>query len=198
MNEDHVVELFCLKGAVLFKDLRSVSAAPRDADDMRTDLEKYTDSLVDRYLGQIDLSIREDAHKMGELYRMFYTLENDIRELISATMDDQFGEGWWGEKVPVDVRSNVKNNKKREETEGIPPRSNRKIDYTTFGELGEIIKANWEVFRGIFSNSSVERFERVIKRLNLARGPIAHSGVVPAEESVRLKLAIRDWYALME
>lgn len=96
------------------------------------------------------------------------------------------------------MRDNVKGNKEKEESEGVPPRSKRRIDYTSFGELGEIIKANWDVFQGVFSNATLDRVSRVIQRLNFARGPIAHSGIVPPEESVRLKLAIRDWYALME
>ncbi|WP_430463739.1 Swt1 family HEPN domain-containing protein [Tabrizicola sp.] len=181
----------------MFRDLREHSSYGSGRDN-RSELERYTDALVDRHLEQIDPSIQADAQKMGEFYRMFYALENDIRDMIAAAMEAEFGESWWGEKVPSAVRDNVKSNKAKEDKEGIPPRSRRRIDYTSFGELGEVIKANWEVFRGIFSNASIERVERVIHRLNLARGPIAHSGIVPPEESVRLKLAIRDWYALME
>jgi Swt1-like HEPN len=197
MSDFHSVELFCLKGAVLFRELRSVLPSGQLVDG-RTELERYTDALVDRHLDQIDNSIRSDAHRMGEFYRMFYSLENDIRDLIATTMEDAHGQYWWGNKVPENVRSNVKKNQANEDNEGLPPRSDRRIDYTSFGELGEIIKANWDDFRGMFSNCSIARFERVIRRLNLARGPIAHSGFVPPEESVRLKMAIRDWYAMLE
>ncbi len=197
MNNLHSLELFCLKGSVLFRSLRSVLPSG-DLVDGRTELERYTDALVERHLGQIDQSIRSDAQRMGEFYRMFYALENDIRDLIAITMEEVHGANWWGNKVPEVVRQNVKKNKESEDSEGLPPRSNRRIDYTTFGELGEIIKANWDDFRGMFSNCSIARFERVIRRLNLARGPIAHSGYVPPEESVRLKMAIRDWYAMLE
>lgn len=72
------------------------------------------------------------------------------------------------------------------------------IDYITFGHLGEIIKANWDIFAGIFPNCQIERLEKVMSRLNIARGPIAHCGYLPEDEVVRLKLAIRDWYALAE
>lgn len=197
MKDQVLIELFCLKGAVMFKDLRE-HVKNKPSDDNRTELEKYTDALVDRHLEQIDPSIRGDAHKMGEFYRMFYALENDIRDMIATSMEDAFDASWWGNKVPQKLRDNVKSNKEKEESEGIPPRSKRRIDYTSFGELGEIIKANWDVFQGVFSNASQDRVVRVMHRLNLARGPIAHSGIVPPEESVRLKLAIRDWYALME
>jgi hypothetical protein len=197
MIESYVVELFLSKGSVLFKDLRATLPDQKLYDE-RSDLEIYTDALVERYLSQIDEGTRSDAVRMGDFYRMFYALENDIRDLIQGTMEEQFGANWWGDHVPEKIRSNAKSNKENEETEGIPPRSGRKIDYTTFGELGEIIKSNWAEFRGMFSNCSISRFERVIKRLNLARGAIAHSGMIDPEESVRLKLAIRDWYRLME
>ncbi len=72
------------------------------------------------------------------------------------------------------------------------------IDYTTFGEIGEIVKDNWDVFAGIFSGSDKNRVLRVINRLNLARGPIAHCGLLSEDEVVRLKLTVRDWYKLME
>ncbi|AXC50457.1 hypothetical protein DRW48_12900 [Paracoccus suum] len=134
---------------------------------------------------------------MGEFYRMFYSLENDIRELIANTMEELHGPNWWGDKVPQAVRDNVKKNKENEDSEGLEARSVRRIDYTTFGELGEIIKANWDDFRGLFSNCSIPRFEKVIKRLNVARGPIAHSGYIVPEEAVRLKLTIRDWYTMI-
>src|SRR3546814_2211141 len=100
--------------------------------------------------------------------------------------------------VPQAVRDNIKKNHEREASEGLPPRSDRLIDYTTFGELGHIVQENWDVFSGMFSNATRNRVLRVINRLNLARGPIAHCNFLPEEEAIRLKLAIRDWYMLME
>ena len=76
-------------------------------------------------------------------------------------------------------------------------RSDREMDYTDFGELGEIIKANWNAFAGIFTNTNINGVQRVIKKLNLARGPMAHCGPLSEDEVVRLKLTVRDWYKLM-
>jgi hypothetical protein len=77
---------------------------------------------------------------------------------------------WWPEAVPKVVRDNVQKNYEREASEGLPPRSDRFIDYTTFGELGEIVKENWKVFSGLFSNATRNRVPRVINRLNVVRG----------------------------
>jgi hypothetical protein len=135
---------------------------------------------------------------MAEFYKIFYILENDIRNLVDETLNDAVGEGWWDSVVPQAVRDTVTRNIERESDEGLIARSEREIDYTTFGELGEIIKANWNSFAGIFANSTVNGVQRVIKKLNLARGPIAHCNLLPEDEVVRLKLTVRDWYKLME
>lgn len=197
MKSDVFLELYMLKCSVITRDLAKVMGELSLIDE-RSEIERHTDSLVEGHLAQIDQSILIDARKMGEFYRIFYAIENDIRNLIEESMDSAFPSGWWDVHVPQALRDNVNKNKLREENEGIPPRSNRNIDYTTFGELGEIIKENWNAFSGIFSNASKGRVLRVINRLNLARGPIAHCGILPVEEIVRLKLTVRDWYSLME
>lgn len=197
MTQERDIELFVLKNAAITRDLRSVFAAER-VGNSRGALEAQADSLVDEYLRQVDFKTVADAERMSEFYKLFYALENDIRDLIESTLADSKGDNWWKEAVPQAVRNNVQNNSDREASEGLPPRSDRLIDYTTFGELGEIVKGNWDIFSGMFSNATQNRVLRVINRLNIVRGPIAHCNFLPEEEAIRLKLAIRDWYKLME
>jgi len=197
MNRERDIELFILKNAVITQSLRSVFTDQR-VGNARGALEAQADSLVAEYLRQVDFETLSDAERMSEFYKLFYALENDMRDLIESTMVDSKGQKWWAESVPQVVRDNAQKNFDREAAEGLPPRSDRLIDYTTFGELGEIVKENWDVFSGMFSNATRNRVLRVINRLNLVRGPIAHCNFLPEEEAIRLKLAIRDWYKLME
>jgi hypothetical protein len=197
MNRESDVELFILKNAVITRNLRTVFAAHR-VGNTRGALEAQADSLVAEYLRQVDFNTLTDADRMSEFYRLFYALENDIRDLIESTMVDSKGDRWWQEAVPQAVRDNAQKNYDREAAEGLPPRSDRLIDYSTFGELSEIVKENWDIFSGMFSNATRNRVLRVLNRLNLVRGPIAHCNFLPEEEAIRLKLAIRDWYKLME
>ena len=197
MNGDSEIELFILKNAVITQNLRSVFLKER-VGNARGALEAQADSLVADYLRQVDFDILADAERMSEFYKLFYALENDMRNLIEAAMTDAKGADWWMSAVPQAVRDNAQKNYDREASEGLPPRSDRLIDYTTFGELGEIVKEHWDVFSGMFSNATRNRVLRVINRLNLVRGPIAHCNFLPEEEAIRLKLAIRDWYKLME
>ncbi|MFI4935878.1 MAG: Swt1 family HEPN domain-containing protein [Caulobacterales bacterium] len=197
MNRERDIELFILKNAAITQSLRSVLVGQRIGN-ARGALEAQADSLVADYLRQVDFETLADAERMSEFYKLFYALENDMRDLIESTMFDSKGQNWWAATVPQVVRENVQKNYDREAAEGLPPRSDRLIDYTTFGELGEIVKDNWDTFSGMFSNATRNRVLRVINRLNLVRGPIAHCNFLPEEEAIRLKLAIRDWYKLME
>ena len=197
MSTEREVELFVLKNAVITKELRATFTS-NHVGNARGALEAQADSLVNEYLRQVDFETLADAERMSEFYKLFYALENDIRDLIEATMIDTKGTDWWQTAVPQFVRDNAQKNSDREAAEGLPPRSERMLDYTTFGELGEILKENWDVFSGMFSNASRNRVLRVINRLNLVRGPIAHCNFLPEEEAIRLKLAVRDWYKLME
>lgn len=196
MNEREI-ELFVLKNAAITQSLRRTFVDLQIAN-ARGSLEAQADSLVSDYLKQVDYETIAAAERMSEFYKLFYALENDMRALISSTLADAKGEEWWSSAVPQIVRENAQKNSDREAAEGLPPRSDKLIDYTTFGELGEIVKENWDVFAGIFSNANRNRVLRVINRLNLVRGPIAHCSYLPEEEAIRLKLSIRDWYMLME
>lgn len=197
MNDTASVQLFVLNCAAIQHDL-DVVMNRLNVRNERSALERETDILISEYVGQIDYQEISNAERMAEFYKVFFAVENDIRALVEDTLEAIVGIDWWQSSVPQSVRENVQRNVDREAAEGLPPRSNRLIEYTTFGELNDIIKDNWERFSGIFSSVSRNRVLRVLTRLNHARGPIAHCNFLPEEEAVRLKLTIRDWYKLME
>lgn len=191
------VELFVLKAGATNSQVRQALQDPAVAL-VRSEIERATDKLVASHLEQVDANIRRNAERMAEFYKIFYILENDIRNLVEETMIEVLGDQWWEAGVPQVVRDSVKRNIDREADEGLIARSDREIDYTNFGELGEILKANWNSFAGIFASTTITGVQRVIKKLNLARGPIAHCNLLTEDEVVRLKLTVRDWYKLME
>lgn len=79
----------------------------------------------------------------------------------------------------------------REIDAGVTPRSDKEIDYTSFGELGEIVKSNWADFGDIFK--SVKAFTKIMTSLNVLRGPIAHCSPLSEDEVLRLELTVKDW-----
>jgi hypothetical protein len=140
-------------------------------------------------------AIRAEAKAMAQHYELFYCLENSIRELVDSQLVAKYGSAWWSQATPSSVRENVDKNVAREREAGVTPRSSDPIDYTTFGELGEIIRTNWDVFGAIFKNEKA--LSRVLAGLNLLRGPIAHCSPLAEDEEVRLELGLRDWFRLM-
>jgi hypothetical protein len=150
----------------------------------------------DSYYSQFTASIRAEAASMARHYERFYCLENSIRELVTAQLLAAKGDAWWDQTVSQAVKDNVLKNLQREQEAGITLRSDDLIDYTTFGELGETIQANWDVFADTFNNRKA--VTRILTGLNLLRGPIAHCSPLASDEVTRLDLAIRDWFRLME
>jgi hypothetical protein len=155
------------------------------------------DSAIKASVSQFSAAVRDNAVIMAEHYKLFYLLENDIRRLIDDTLnEDNKGPDWWDKYAPETSKAEYKANLQREQDAGFTPRSDDPLDYVTFGQLGEIIRANYSLFGGILSNQKA--MGRVMFSLNNLRGPIAHCGVLAEDEVDRLKLAVKDWFRLLE
>jgi hypothetical protein len=150
----------------------------------------------DFYL-QFAADFRKEAKSMAEHYEVFYCLEKSIRSLILELMAEKYGSSWWEDKVKEAIRNNVDHNMKREEDSGFTIRSDEKIDYTTFGELSQIVTGNWEAFEVLFKRGQ-RSFQKIMTSLNQLRGPIAHCSPLAEDEIVRLELTVKDWFRLME
>jgi hypothetical protein len=150
----------------------------------------------DDYYPQVPEKIRRDATIMAKHYEVFYCLEISIRDLIRARLEEEAGENWWNTRVPQNVRENAEKNNKREIQSGVTPRSADPLSYTNFGELAEIIKFNWVLFRDTFTD--IRAVESTLARLNTLRAPIAHCSMLAEDEVLRLRLSLRDWFRLME
>jgi hypothetical protein len=150
----------------------------------------------EEYYPQFTEAVRQEAAAMAAHYEVFYCLEQSIRDLVKDKLAAEVGANWWDTVVPEPVKTNVEANITRERDSGVTMRSTEKIDYTTFGELGEIVRSNWNVFGDTFN--SQKAFSKVMTNLNVLRGPIAHCCPLAEDEIVRLRLTVRDWFRLME
>lgn len=147
------------------------------------------------YYPQFESEIRREAKMMAEHYEIFYCLEKSIRDFISTTLETHPESSWWDTKVPLVVKEEVKKRIQKEVDSGVTLRSTDPLDFTTFGELGEIIKTNWAVFGTIFK--SLKAVEKILSSLNTLRGPIAHCSKLAEDEELRLQLSVRDWFRLL-
>ena len=188
------VKLFMATSQLIERDLDEVE------DHFSLDLRRGHRAVVDAgelSYPQIEGSIRAEAARMAPHYEVFYSLETTIRRFIAESLESIEGDGWWhSARIPKQLQEEADRRMTREIDSGVTPRSDELIDYATFGELAEIIKTNWDVFGATFS--SARAVERVMANLNTLRGPIAHCSPLAEDEVVRLRLAVRDWFRLME
>ena len=190
MNGDEIVRLFGLNNVLIEHEIRRIES------DVQVDFgHKSEDAKVsesDNYYPQFPERLRNEARKMAVHYEMFYCLENDMRQLITDRLLEKNGVNWWATCVPQNVQDTAKKNMEREAQQGVTPRSEAHIDYINFGELGQIISANWPVFGDMMRNKLA--VERILAQLNLLRGPIAHCKSLAEDEVDRLELSLRDWF----
>jgi hypothetical protein len=191
-DKENIVKLFGVANQFTELDLDKIE------DKFKIDLgrKKVKTDKDSVYYPQFQLEVRIEAKQMAKHYEIFYCLEKSIRDLITTTLVTSAGETWWDSKVPPIVKTEVATRMQREIDSGVTLRSDEPIDFTTFGELGEIIKSNWDIFGSIFN--SRKAVEKVMSSLNTLRGPIAHCTTLAEDEVVRLQLSVRDWFRLME
>ncbi len=193
MNKLDRIKLFSLANSMTEHHLDRVES------DFNINLGRNPKEEIQRkdfYL-QFAAEFRKEAKAMAEHYEVFYCLEKSVRRLILELMEEKYGANWWEENVTEAIRNNVDGNIKREEDSGFTIRSEVKIDYTTFGELSQIVSGNWEAFEVLFKRGQ-RSFQRIMSNLNQLRGPIAHCCPLAEDEVVRLELTVKDWFRLME
>ena len=193
MRAEDSIKLFGLNNLSIESEIQKLE---RDLDiDLghRREIEGQIDQT---YYPQFVERLRSEAARMSTNYAIFYCLENSIRELISQRLEEEHGQDWWDKAVPDAVQTNAEKARNKEVASGVTPRSTDLIDFTSFGELGEIIKKNWPIFGDMFRD--LRAVERVLATLNTLRGPIAHCKALAEDEELRLHLGLRDWFRQME
>lgn len=189
---EDAIKLFAMTSQLIERDLDQLEHL--HAIDLRRDHRTSAD-VDEAYYPQIESAIRAEAAEMAPHYEVFYSLETTIRSLIRDQLQTA-DESWWASRVPQQIRGDAEKRRQREVDSGVTPRSDDPVDFLTFGELGEIIKNNWDVFGAVFSSSKA--VEKVMTALNTLRGPIAHCSPLAEDEVVRLRLTVRDWFRLQE
>lgn len=192
MDYESKVKLFVLANSLVENSLNEIEAK------YEVDLGRKEKEVVseEAYYAQFDAAFRKEAREMSKHYEVFYCLERSIRALIVQLMKEKYKDSWWEERVNPEIKKNVDINIKRELESGFTERSDDNIDYTTFGELTIIVQENFDAFSDLFKNPKA--FSKIMTSLNQLRGPIAHCCPLADDEIVRLNLAVKDWFRLME
>ncbi len=191
---DGLVRAFGMTGLQIITDLSQVEEAQGINLGI---LPKETASRKVTEYQQFEADLRQQAARMSEYYEVFYCLENSIRRLVEGIMIEAEGADWWSSNRVDEnkIRKEAEKRREKEVNSGITPRSEKMIDYTTFGELSQLITDNWDIFDPVFSSKTA--VSNVTNQLNLLRGPIAHCNPTEELEQERLNLAVRSWFKLM-
>lgn len=150
----------------------------------------------DNLLFKFDKKIREEAVTMSNHYEILYCLEKTMRNIVIEVMGDKYGFEWWNKSVSNEIKKKVDYNRQNESNTGHTQLSENEIDYTTFGDLRQIIEFNWDYFSNMFKNKFA--FRRIMFTLNQLRGTVAHSNYLTEDEVTRLNLTVKDWFRLIE
>jgi hypothetical protein len=191
MDPVNALRLFGLNNLSIESDIRKVEV------EQKVDLghQPKKQAQEQQFYPQFSEKLRKEADAMAAHFAIFYCLENFIRELISNRLEETHGENWWNVAVPPNVKENATKNRSKEVASGVTLRSELMIDYTNFGELGEILKANWTIFGDTLRDISA--VQKILGSLNTLRAPLAHCKPLAADEMLRLHLGLRDWFRQM-
>lgn len=189
------LKVFLLTAQLIEEDLDEVEQ------DLAIDLGRLRNAATGEaadYYPQIEHAFRAEAKEMAPHYEVFYSLERTIRTLVADSLEAADGAGWWNDpnRVPPKIKDDCEGRLKKEADTGVTLRSEDPLDFSTFGELGQIITTNWDVFGALFK--SEKAVTRIMANLNTLRGPIAHCTLLAEDEVVRLRLSVRDWFRQME
>jgi len=180
------IRLFTLNSILIETDLRKVQVEI-DEDIGHANIEHSSD--MTSYFDTLPNALKIEANIMARHYVSFYCLENYIRQMIQDLLDER-GQ-WWPDLVPEEIVKAAEKTHENEVKSGVTTRSDRMLDYLTFGQLSEVIKHNWkDCFETVFSD--LNAVQRIMSDLNRLRGPIAHCCVLPDDEIGRLELAVKD------
>lgn len=195
MATDDGLKVFLMTAQLMEEDLDAVEQ------DLALDLGRERNAVTGEaadYYPQIEHAFRAEAKEMAPHYEVFYSLERTIRTLVTDSLKAVDGAGWWSDpnRIPQKIKETCEARLKKEEDTGVTLRSDDPLDFSTFGELGQIITSNWDVFGALFK--SEKAVTRIMANLNTLRGPIAHCTLLAEDEVVRLRLSVRDWFRQME
>jgi hypothetical protein len=135
-------------------------------------------------------TIREGSIQMQRWYRMLFVFENFLRDFITTRFTEIKGDNWFDTSATNSMKTKVKDRKEKEEkSQWHVGRNQHPLYYLDFGDLGYLIKNNWDVFKDFFDQTWIlSRIDEAEKTRNV----IAHTNILSSEEGQRLELYLRD------
>jgi hypothetical protein len=133
-----------------------------------------------------------NAKAMAVVYTAIAAFENGVRALVIKTLMDKYKEEWWEKGASNGVRERAQKRMEDEQNaKWHAQRGQDPINYTTFGDLKNIMQNNWDAFEDLIGN--LPWASGIFDVIERSRNVIMHSGTLEREDIERLGVNIRDW-----
>lgn len=145
----------------------------------------------------LSLDVLDEVHvdnvkTSAVVFSAIAAFENSVRALVVKILMEKHHEQWWELGVSGGIRERAH---KRMEDELIArwhsQRGQDPINYTTFGDLKNIMQNNWDLFEDLVG--SLAWASGIFDVIERSRNVIMHSGKLEKEDIERLGVNIRDW-----
>lgn len=177
----------------VFKGLLTEEALDR-AGRLNRNLSNIEDTEIAKSLSidLLDVDAVGSAKSMSIVYTGIAAFENSVRALIKNVLLDEFAEEWWKKGVSEKIRKRAESLMEEEKkVKWHTQRGDEPLNYTTLGNLGNVINANWELFEPYIRSATWAA--NIFKVIERSRNVIMHSGTLGKEDIDRLGINIRDW-----
>jgi hypothetical protein len=138
---------------------------------------------TDRYL---PMSVKRDAEKMSEVYKILYLFENSVRHVILSVMGLKYGLNWWEIKVSKEIKNKVEKRMAAEKKNRWHSRRGaHRIFYTDIEDLCAIVTTNWQDFENMFPDLTWVKSR--IDSIGLSRNIVAHNNSPTKQRNTAFK-----------
>lgn len=149
------------------------------------------EKLTEEALNPFNIALRANALQMARLYSVLFCFENEVRDLIRDTLEENIGPDWW-DKLPQKVQKHANS---RQETafkdSWLEGEKDSGLGFVDFGMLATIIIEYWQYFDNILP--SQQWLKQRMDELEKARHFIAHNRMLLPSEFHRIYMYIADW-----
>ena len=186
MNNDNLIEYFFLKNVKLEQTLIKLQESGID---IGYNIQKST-NVIDTDL--FPYRVWADAEKSSEFYKIYFSMENSIRDMIFTVLLEKYGLGWL-KRIPENILNEMKRFKKQEEESGIET-SDAILDYADFGHLIVILEHNKRDFDNI---GNMTRAKQILSDFVKSRNIIAHCRKLTDDEKDRFLVSVKTWLRII-
>lgn len=147
--------------------------------------------LTSEALEPFNISLRSNALQMARLYSVIFCFENEIRNLIKDTLEENIGIDWWNQ-MPKKIKGLAESRQQTAMKDSwLEGEKSNFLGFVDFGLLASIIIEYWQYFESIIP--SQQWLKQRMDELEKTRNFIAHNRMLLPSEFNRIYMYIADW-----